>query len=579
MNLISSAGSRNLDAFANGEFGFADGQLMECAGLRAWLALKDELGPSPAVKSLVFVCGRGNNAGDALVMARFALYDGFGRLAVLLARLEGDGDGLPGSPLFARQLFLARRLGITVFLADAPSGLVSLHPGETAFPKPPADRVDGMGSPTRVADLLSQADVIVDGITGSGLHGPLAEPYSSLVSAINAAKSPFRNGLAATSARFSQEVSSAAACRASSVGPSRPLVVSVDLPSGLGEGWRASFPTVKADLTLAIERPKTCCYYPAARSFWGRLLPVVGVFPPEASARIPGPVLLNDEAPSSVLPPFPADSYKNRRGFVAVFAGRVGTTGAAKLSSAAAARAGAGLVRLFTPSDAYSLIVGSLSGIMALPWDPAAGAAGAAGAVAGPDGPDLTPYTAFLAGPGWGILPENSSWLGLLLASGLPGVIDADALSLLPDTGKTGVLGAAKEARFVLTPHPGEFSRLSGLPSASVLENPEAPLAEAVRRTGAVVVLKSHVTWIASPDGRLAVYDGLDPAMGTGGSGDVLAGIIAGVLSGGVGAFEAACAGVRIHAEAGRLAGARTGLFLAEELCEAVSAAAARYRL
>ncbi|MBL8968265.1 MAG: hypothetical protein JNG85_14760, partial [Spirochaetaceae bacterium] len=133
--------------------------------------------------------------------------------------------------------------------------------------------------------------------------------------------------------------------------------------------------------------------------------------------------------------------------------------------------------------------------------------------------------------PGIAAAPDadHLALLRSLLAAGLPAVLDAGALRLLP---LSAAEGFAARAPLVLTPHPGEFEALSGQPAAEVLADPAPALLEVARRFGAVVVLKAAVTWIAAPDGRLSVRDGLDPSLACAGSGDVLAGTIAGILAG-----------------------------------------------
>ena len=184
--------------------------------------------------------------------------------------------------------------------------------------------------------------------------------------------------------------------------------------------------------------------------------------------------------------------------------------------------------------------------------------------------PELERFGALLVGPGWGTDPGRQGLLQHLLRQGLPGVLDADAITLL----RAG-RGARLGGRWVLTPHPGEMARLLGTEASSLLADPLPPLLAASRELGAVIALKGHCTLVASPQGRYAVLDGMNPALGTAGSGDVLAGIVAGLVAGGLSAWEAARQGVALHAAIGERLFRERGFFLAEDMVEAVSAAVA----
>jgi NAD(P)H-hydrate epimerase len=175
-------------------------------------------------------------------------------------------------------------------------------------------------------------------------------------------------------------------------------------------------------------------------------------------------------------------------------------------------------------------------------------------------------YSALLVGPGWGLAAERAEWLGRLLALGLPGVLDADGITLL-----AGLPAPRLGGRWVLTPHPGEFARLAGLPVAELLADPLPTLLSWSARLEAVILLKGHCSYVASPDGRYWILDGMNPALATGGSGDVLAGIVGGLAAGGLAPLAAARLGALLHARAGELAYRERGYFLAEDLLPYVS--------
>jgi len=312
---------------------------------------------------------------------------------------------------------------------------------------------------------------------------------------------------------------------------------------------------VEAELTLTIGLPKLCLYLPLVRPFCGQIAVVPGIFPRELTEApdIPGQML--DEEVLRDLLPLPRDAHKGRRGHLAVFAGAEGTTGAAWLASTAAARSRVGLTTLFLDRSLYAPALRRFQSVMVRPWDF--------------DLPrDFQPgrYSALLVGPGWGLGAERAGWLGRLLALGLPGVLDADGITLLG-----GLPAPRLGGRWVLTPHPGEFARLAGLQVPELLADPLPPLLSWSARLEAVILLKGHCSYVASPDGRYWILDGMNPALATGGSGDVLAGIIGGLAAGGLAPLAAARLGALLHARAGELAYRERGYFLAEDLLPYVS--------
>jgi hydroxyethylthiazole kinase-like uncharacterized protein yjeF len=305
------------------------------------------------------------------------------------------------------------------------------------------------------------------------------------------------------------------------------VAVACDLPSGVASDDGALLsPTGRFDLTVTF----------------GALKPAHRLMP--AMARM-GRVVLADigidvatdwrEIGRPAIPPLDPAGHKYDRGMVAILAGAM--PGAAALAAGAAARAGAGYVRL----DADETIANV----------PASVVQGQAG---GLDDPRIG---ALLAGPGLG--KEGGALLERALASGRPLVLDADALGLLGDPGRL-------EGRdSILTPHDGEFSILFGPLRGS---RPERAL-EAARRSGAVVVLKGPDTLVAGPDGRLGFAPPAPAWLASAGTGDVLAGIVAAMRARGLPAFEAACAGAWIHGRAAEAAG--PGL-IADDLLAAIPA-------
>jgi hydroxyethylthiazole kinase-like uncharacterized protein yjeF len=527
VKIVSSEAMVRIDSRTQAEFAFPSMILMEDAGVKAWAAFRRLAwgGRRPRGR-LVFVAGKGNNGGDAFVMARQAAVERVQPLTIILAGGRPEKDTDPG-----RNLAACEALGMEI--------------------------IDWPVQPDLVMSRLAEASWILDGIAGTGIRGALRAPLSDLVLAVN--QSPGRKA-------------------------------ALDVPSGIGDGYTAGSPAVRADLTLTMGLPKLCLYLPRARALCGRISVVPVGFPP---ALVEDPAiageLLRPRAWQKLAPRIPPDTHKNRRGHLAVFAGARGTTGAAWLCATAAARARVGLVTLFADTDIYSVVAPKLTSVMCRPWDaPQAGDKKAAAdraahtaadrtahapadptAHASADSWDPSSYSGVLVGPGWGLSDAKAAWLDSLLALPLTGVIDADAITLLGKTAAARKVNLG--ARWVLTPHPGEFSRLTGASRDAVLDDPVGHALAASERLNAVIVLKGHSTIVASPDGRYWILDGGNPALATAGSGDVLAGLIAAGIAGGLAPLEAAQFGVSLHAFTGAVAARRKGWFLAEDLVPLVS--------
>ena len=264
-----------------------------------------------------------------------------------------------------------------------------------------------------------------------------------------------------------------------------------------------------------------------------------------------------EPAPQAVrLPERPADANKGSFGSVLVLAGSLGFTGAAYLGSMAAARAGAGKVRLICAETIYPILAGKCTEVMVMPI------AEVSPGTIGHAAHELVlrqfeGMNAALIGPGLG--RDRSTWrliYELVAQVRCPLVIDADALNALADNRRA--LSRLRPDR-ILTPHPGEMSRLSGRPVAEIQADRPAAARELAASSGAVVVLKGAHTVVAAPDGRLSEDPHEVPALATGGTGDVLSGLICGLTAQGMEPFEAAVTGVYVHAAAGRRISSRIG--------------------
>lgn len=498
--LVAAEEAARLDAATARDACLSSLLLMEGAALRIWQVLEGLLSSDPGLKArtgpLVALAGGGNNGGDALAVLRLASFAGLEDVAAILVTEQGG-------PAFESQLTSIKALGIKTLIWE--------------------DRREDCQA------LLATARVLLDGIAGTGLKGPLRGPAADLARAAN--------GLGGA-------------------------VLAIDLPSGLGESWTGDSPCLKATWTASVEPRKACLYFPSAREYAGAILPIKGVFPSNAKIS-PAAQLLEPCDLPGLLPRISETAYKGSRGRLGLFAGSPGMLGAAGFASGGACAGGAGLVTLYADSDIYAGLSttyqsGGLSPAVIKKCPEYFGEIGHQDAV--------------VVGPGWGQSSQKLRILRGILESDTPVVIDADALRLLPDM---DLAGRCPPGPRILCPHPGEFEALAGVSPGLSLANPSPSLLHVASRYAAVVIFKTHVTWIASPDGRLAIWDGLEAGLATAGSGDVLAGLAGAFLArhalsvSSVGideAFKAACAAVIVHGLAGRQARQNSGWFTAADL-------------
>ncbi len=315
-------------------------------------------------------------------------------------------------------------------------------------------------------------------------------------------------------------------------------LVAVDLPSGLSGDTGAPLGYApRADLTVTFHRKKPAHVIEPGRSLCGEVVVAdIGLSTAPSTLTENGPALWAHAFP------WPAGAtHKHSRGRLIVVSGEMWSTGAARLASRAGLRIGAGMVTLMSPPDALLVNAAHLEAVMLAPFDTDVELETAADAA-----------DAAIIGPAAGVTEATVSNLFALARTGAAIVIDADALTAFRDD--PAELFSVLDRDDVLTPHQGEFERVfPGLLRAS----PERITAarQAAARAHAVVLLKGPDTVIAAPDGRCAVNVNGTPWLATAGSGDVLAGFIGGLIAQGMDSFEAACAGVWIHAEAARLHG------------------------
>ena len=378
---------------------------------------------------------------------------------------------------------------------------------------------------------LAGAELIVDALFGAGLDRPVEGEARALIEAMNAAGAP---------------------------------IVAVDLPSGIdGNSGRMLAAAVRAAETVTFFRRK-----PGHLLLPGLLhcgpVEVADIGIPSSVLDVIRPRLLAN-APSLWAATFPVpkvDGHKYSRGHAVVMSGGLASTGAARLAAIGALRAGAGLVTIASPPDALAVNAAGNLSIMVRQAD---GATGLSALLAD------RRLNAAVLGPGGGVGASLRDLVLAALGAECAVVLDADALTSFAEAPKTlfSAIGKRRPAT-VLTPHDGEFARLfKNISREADQTSKYARARQAAAASGAIVVLKGADTVVAAPDGRASIAENAPPWLATGGSGDVLAGMVAGLLAQGMPAFEAASAAVWLHGEAGNEVG--PGL-IAEDIPDALRA-------
>ncbi len=504
MYLVTSGEMRAIDRYAIETIGLPSLVLMENAGRAVADEVKrlDRLLPrgrrrDDGPSRWLILIGKGNNGGDGIVAARHLAESGF-EVHLLFAV---PPDAWSGEAAVQRDI--AERIGL-------PSSVYGTDGG-----------ID-----------WSRWDGIVDALLGTGTSGPPREPYAALIREANASGLP---------------------------------IVAADMPSGLNaDTGEAADPCIRARVTVALGLMKRgLLLHPGAEWAGEAVVRPIGI--PEAAVRRQqvSTYILTEELISkrfgiSVPPARAADTHKGTYGHVLVAAGSGSMSGAGLLCARAALRSGCGLATWAVPESLALPLAGRL---------PEAMVSGLADGGTG-DWSGIAPgqlaaladrKQAMVLGPGMGRWPGDSAWLRELWESvQLPLVLDADALNMLAEAEEPLSAWPKKERPVVLTPHPGEMARLCRLSVPEVQRDRIGLARRFAEWHGVTLVLKGAQTVTASPDGSVYVNTTGNPGMATGGAGDVLAGMIGGLLAQGLDGTAAAAAGVYWHGAAGdRAAAAR----------------------
>ncbi len=356
------------------------------------------------------------------------------------------------------------------------------------------------------------AGLVIDALLGTGLNAEVRGLYAEAIAVVNELPAP---------------------------------VVSVDVPSGLDSDRGVPLGScVRADLTVTYGMAKTGLVVYPGREYAGELFVADIGIPQRVEDACSGNCVLLD--PTELAPPEPRrpDSHKGRYGHLLIVAGSPGKTGAAAMASEAAARSGAGLVTLAVPNTLHPILEAKTAEVMT------EGLADTPDGFLAPEAIDhlltlLEGKTALAVGPGLSTREGAAKAVKALLGgSRVPVVIDADGLNILASD-----LGPLKAARCpaILTPHPGEMARLMKTSVSAVQADRLGAARTLARECNVVVVLKGAATVVALPDGRAFINSTGNPGMASGGMGDILTGIIGGLLTQGVDPAEAAKTGVYVH--------------------------------
>jgi ADP-dependent NAD(P)H-hydrate dehydratase / NAD(P)H-hydrate epimerase len=491
MKIVTAQQMKNIDRRAIRGFGIPGPVLMENAASAIMTEMEKFLDGLGGVR-VGILCGKGNNGGDGLALAR--------RLRI---------RGVP-----VRVALLAPFAAVT---GEAKVNLSILRKTDIEIRE---------NAPARsLSDIISWSDIVVDALLGVGLASPLRGAYARAVAMVNQSGRP---------------------------------VVAVDIPTGIDSDTGAVMgAAIRADLTVTMALLKRgLVLYPGVEYAGTVRVADLGI-PPEVIEREKILLRLLDRGSAwGVTFRRKRDSHKGDYGHLMVMAGSPGKAGAAIMAAKGALRTGAGLVSVATPNGLVPVVQSQLAEAMCVP-----AAESIEGTLGAGSEEELLKasigISAVALGPGLSTHFETAQVVrDMVQRLTVPMVVDADGLNAL--AGHTDILKKAK-APVILTPHPGEMGRLVSMPSSGVQKDRLTIASRFAKDHRVILVLKGAGTVIALPDGRMFINSTGNPGMATGGTGDVLTGMIGGLLAQGHPAAQAACLGVYLHGLAGDLAAKEKG--------------------
>ncbi len=489
MKIVTAAQMRAIDKRSIEEYEVPGIILMENAGCGVVNAIKENFG-DVLNQNIIIICGTGNNGGDGFVIARHLIKLG----ANVWVFLIGSEEKIKGDALINWKI-----------LKHLPRKVIYITQEEEL---------------TQLPSALEKSDLIVDALLGTGITGEIRDLVKAIIELVNAYDTP---------------------------------IVSVDLPSGLNTDTGQSNTCIQATFTTTMCLPKLGLFLYPGRTYAGDII-VVDISAPNAAINeenIKTEILLSEEA-KLLFPYRKANVHKGNCGRILILAGAEGFTGAAILTAKAALRGGAGLVTVGIPESLNPILEIKLTEVMTLPLK------------------ETVSHTLALAseseiknflknhkidvlaiGPGLTQERETTELVRRLLANvDLPIVLDADGLNAL--IGHQELLSKIHE-KVILTPHAGEMARLLDCSIEEIIENPMKYAEKAAKEWQVTILLKGATSIIVSPEGEITLNLTGNAGMATGGSGDVLTGIIASLLGQGCNTYNAARLGAYIHGLTGDL--------------------------
>ena len=494
MRVLNTQQMHEADRQTIDEIGIPSIVLMENAGRQAVAAMEAAFEDLASSKVGV-ICGRGNNGGDGFVVARTLAQRNIEAIVFLLGSV-GDVRGEART-----NLEILGRVGVTVV------EITNAQEWELHFTQ------------------ISECDLIVDAIAGTGFHGQPTGLLETVIADIN--------GLGAS-------------------------VVAIDLPTGVSaDSHELQGEAIEASMTVTLAAPKIPLILPPADVYGGDLVIADIGIPASVIEELDGPwlELLTRERMREAVPTRAADSHKGDFGRVLVVAGSFGKTGAAHLAALGALRSGAGLVTIATPRSCVPTIAAMMPEYMTAPLEETSAGTVDFGAV---DRVLEMKADIIAMGPGLGHDPSTAAFVQTIVErSGVPLVLDADALNAF--AGDPERLMGRESVDIIITPHPGEMARLLGVSVEQVQSDRLAHAREFAAAHRLHVVLKGHRTIIAGPEGRSFVNLTGNAGMATGGTGDLLTGMIAAWFAQMLDAEGACKLAVYLHGTAGDLSEADEG--------------------
>jgi len=481
---------REIDRLTTEQFGIPSLVLMENAAAATARVIVATLSGEISEKSVLILCGRGNNGGDGAATARLLAHAGANINTILFGKVEQTRDD-------ARTNFDA----LASLAADQDSGVT----GNVRFFECATDEDSRKISASLFTD---SPDVIVDALFGTGLTRPLAGVHEEVVNRVNR----LRNSASTDT-----------------------LVVSIDIPSGLNSDTAQLIgEAVRADITITMTAPKFANVLAPASNYNGKLIVADIGSPGELIEQAKSILFLTEEADARrwlIETRYTPDSYKNTHGHAVIVAGSRGFTGAAALCANAAMRAGAGLVTVATPASAQPLVATQVM--------PEVMTTALAETDRGAVSDEAINYfskfidRADVIAIGPGLSAEDERTRKFVRAAveerSTAAVIDADGLNSLSPWPEE--LSGSQDFPIVLTPHPGEMLRLMGTSDRSALDDRVTAAREFAKKHSVLLLLKGTRSLIAAPDGRVFINPTGNAGLGTAGAGDTLTGIITGFLA------------------------------------------------